>query len=62
MIEKLEEHSVDELRKKIEELGPFGDIFSGVIKQPLKPTDEEIIAKINEIIEHVNKLERGGEE
>lgn len=57
MIEKLKKHSVEELREEAEKLGPFGDVFSVAITKPLPPTDEEIIAKINEVIEHINRLE-----
>lgn len=56
MIEKLKKHSVEELREVTEKLG-FGDVFSVAITESLPPTDEEIIAKINEVIEHINRLE-----
>lgn len=57
MIEKLKKHSVEEVRKEVERLGQFGDILSVAVTEPLPPTDEEIIAKINEVIEHINRLE-----
>lgn len=56
MIDKLKKHSVEELREETEKLG-FGDVLSVAITEPLPPTDEEIIAKINEVIEHINRLE-----
>lgn len=56
MIGKLKKHSVEELREETEKLG-FGDVLSVAITEPLPPTDEEIIAKINEVIEHINRLE-----
>lgn len=60
MIEKLKKHSVEELREETEKLG-FGDILSVAITEPLPPTEEEIIAKINEVIEHINRLEENNE-
>lgn len=61
MIEKLKKHSVEEVRKEVERLGQFGDILSVAVTEPLPPTDEEIIAKINEVIEHINRLEEKNE-
>ena len=61
MIEKLKKHSVEEVREEIEKLGQFGDILSVAVTEPLPPTDEEIIAKINEVIEHINRLEENNE-
>lgn len=61
MIEKLKKHSVEEVREEAKKLGPFADVLSVAITEPLPPTDEEIIAKINEVIEHINRLEEKNE-
>ena len=59
-IQKLRVKTVEELEKELadSELGKcFGDIF-GPILHPQMPSEEEVMNKINEIIEHINKLEK----
>lgn len=58
-IQKLRIKTTEELENELaeSELGKcFGDIFSPVIR-PQMPSEEEVMNKINEIIEHINKLE-----
>ena len=55
MIEKLKEHSVGEIKKSLGDT--FGELFGPVITHPLPPTDEEIINKINEIVDYLNRKE-----
>ena len=56
MIKKLKKHSAEEIKDRLERVSlcsPF--TYFPVIDQP--PTNEELMDKINEIIEHINKLE-----
>ena len=55
MIEKLKPHSVEELKASLG--GNFGDIFGSIITHPLPPTDEDVVDKINEIIDYLNNSE-----
>lgn len=60
-IQKLRAKTVEELEKELagSELGQgFVDLFGTLITQPQMPSEEEVMDKINEIIEHVNKLEK----
>ena len=55
MIEKLKYHSVEELKSQVEKYGDlFGSLLSVASTRPLPPTEEEIVAKINEIIDYLN--------
>jgi hypothetical protein len=57
MIKKLKKHSAEELEDHLKRAGlcsPF--TYLPVADQP--PTNEELMDKINEIIEHINKLEK----
>lgn len=54
MIEKLKMHSLKEL--DLSDGDYFGQLLnaSGLLKEDVPPTDEEIMNKINEIIEYIN--------
>lgn len=52
MIKKLEYKSVEDVKKELDDSG-FG-LFSTIIDVPVPPSDEEIINKINEIIDYIN--------
>lgn len=56
MIKKLKNHSSQELTGQLKKVDPYGLFeYLPIIDQP--PTNEELMDKINEIIEHINKLE-----
>lgn len=56
MIKKLKRHSAQELTNHLKKAGLYDPLkYYPVIDQP--PTNEELMDKINEIIEHINKLE-----
>ncbi len=57
MIEKMKRHSAQELANHLKKAGLYNPFrYYPVIDQP--PTNEELMDKINEIIEHINKLEK----
>lgn len=59
MIEKLKEHSVEEIKAELSaaNAATYGDLFSHLTIRPLPPTNEEIVNKINEIIDCLNEKE-----
>lgn len=63
-IQKLKIKTVEEVEKELSgsELGKSFSSLFGPVLQPQMPSKEEVIDKINEIIEHINKLERIGDE
>ena len=56
MIEKLKDHSKEEVLKALDDAGAFGQLL-GVVATDQPPTTEEIVSKINEIIDYLNKKE-----
>lgn len=61
MIQKLKVKTAEEVKKQISEDGDFGNLFAdmfGPVITEQMPSEKEVMDKINEIIEHINKLER----
>lgn len=60
MIERLKTHTVEEIKKEVKaDYGDiFADLFEPIIKHPLPPSDEEIMNKINEIVDYLNQKEK----
>ena len=57
MIEKLKKHTPEEVMAELEETGDvFASLLSTAIIEPVMPSDKEVMDKINEIIDVVNKL------
>lgn len=61
MIEKLKMHSSKELN--LADGDYFGQLLnaSGLLEKDFPPTDEEVMNKINEIIDYINEKEEDGE-
>ncbi len=61
-IQKLKIKTAEEVKKELAESDDYGKLFGdlfGPAIGPQMPSKEEVIDKINEIIEHINKLEEG---
>lgn len=57
MIKKMKGHSAQELTNHLKKAKLYDPLrYYPVIDQP--PTNEELMNKINEVIEHINKLEK----
>ena len=60
MIQRLKNHTVEEIKKEVKAdygFDIFAELFEPIIKHPLPPSDEEIINKINEIVDYLNQKE-----
>ena len=57
MIKKLKMHTVKEQRAALrEEFGDIsGELFGVLVNTPTLPTEREMMDKINEIIDYINK-------